>query len=625
MQTLTINKVSMMGFKNQKERIEFILGRNTLVSGDNGKGKTTVGEAIAWGLLGINLWGNEKSDSKLVNEECKVTEVEIQFTADYEEHTVIRRRRAKTCDIFLDDVMITNAGLMQKLDLDKKIFLTIFNPAYFSTLEPKEAKEFLLKVLREVSKDEVFASMDECFRDILKNNGFRNADIFLEDKREELKGVDEDVIYLQGIIDGNKSIQEIPQELKFDDTELIDLQKQLEAAQQLKPEFPHDISELKAKKSELQSKIIVLDNSKPELQDTVELEKEMFRLEMRAATVPVNDPIPIDVQSLERRKAELLKEYNDLKEEYKNLDKVTVECPECGAQVDVNESGRDRIRAKLEVVRRKGAGINVDIQAAKDKNKQALDEYNQILADHIAECQKAIEEAENRLNNVKVQNEISLTQHNEKINKEIAAINSKIASLNIAKFEEDNKYAEHKFNTENQAKIEVLKRQISIYENEKLRVIQHNANRDSLLNQLEQSKQKIEEAKEDIKNAESKKGAIKGQMDAAKNFNAVKLKLQTEMIDQYLDKVSIRLQKLVESTGELKDDFKIMYEGKEFNVLSASERIKAGLELSNLIMNVTGIKYPIFIDNRESITQYTKPDTQIIEAMVVEGQELKIA
>jgi chromosome segregation ATPase len=627
MKTLTINKVSMTGFKNQKERIEFLLRLYSIISGDNGKGKTTLGEAIVWALLGTNLSGNEKSDSKLINEECKITEVEIQFTADDGEHTVIRRRRAKTCDIFLDDQMITNAGLMQRLNLDKRTFLTIFNPNYFSTLEPKEAKEFLLKELGEVSKDEVLGAMDECYRELLINNGFRNADIFLEDKRAELKGVDEDVIYLQGIMDGNKSIQEIPQELKFNEVELRELQKQLEETQQLKLTPVHDISDLKAKKSELQSKIVVLQSSHDDvnLQETVSLEKEIYQLEMRAATVPVNNPVPIDIQSLEKRRVELVKEYNDLKAEYTNLGNATVECPQCGTQVDINERERARVKARLEEVRHKGCEINTEIQTTKVKNQQALDEYNQIVADHIVETQKAIEETRNKLNKVKMQNEIALGQHSEKVNKEIAAINSEIVSLNIASFEEDNKIAEHKFNAEKQSKIEVIKRQISIYETEKIRVIQHNTNRDSLLKQLEESKEKIEKAKEDIKKTEPKKAAIKSQIEAAKKFNATKLELQTKMIDQYLDKVSIRLQKLVESTGELKDDFKIMYEGKEFNVLSASERIKAGLELSNLIMNVTDIKYPIFIDNKESITSYNKPDTQIIEAMVVEGQELKIA
>ena len=112
-------------------------------------------------------------------------------------------------------------------------------------------------------------------------------------------------------------------------------------------------------------------------------------------------------------------------------------------------------------------------------------------------------------------------------------------------------------------------------------------------------------------------------MDAAKGFNSIKLRKQAENINVYLDKVTIQLQKVTQQ-GEIKDDFKILYKGKEFNVLSNSERIKAGLEVANLIMNNIDTKFPVFIDNAESITKYNELDTQIIEAKVVGGQELKV-
>jgi hypothetical protein len=54
-------------------------------------------------------------------------------------------------------------------------------------------------------------------------------------------------------------------------------------------------------------------------------------------------------------------------------------------------------------------------------------------------------------------------------------------------------------------------------------------------------------------------------------------------------------------------------------MLSYSERIKAGLEIANLIIGLKNIKFPVFIDNAESITTYTAPDTQIIETRVKEG------
>lgn len=154
---------------------------------------------------------------------------------------------------------------------------------------------------------------------------------------------------------------------------------------------------------------------------------------------------------------------------------------------------------------------------------------------------------------------------------------------------------------------------------EEKEIISHNENVKALLMQKEEAKKKLKEVEEDIELAEQKINEVKTLIEYAKTFNSKKLELEAAEINKYLNKVSLQLWKIVQSTGEIKDDFKILYDGKEFGILSYSERIKAGLEIANLIMGLTDIKLPIFIDNAESITEYTAPNTQIIEARVKEG------
>jgi hypothetical protein len=84
------------------------------------------------------------------------------------------------------------------------------------------------------------------------------------------------------------------------------------------------------------------------------------------------------------------------------------------------------------------------------------------------------------------------------------------------------------------------------------------------------------------------------------------------------------LEKVVKSTGEVKDCFEVLYDDKELMLLSNSERVRVGLEISNLINNKTGLKIPLFLDNAESITHYEKPDTQIVEAVVVRKRPLTV-
>ena len=84
-----------------------------------------------------------------------------------------------------------------------------------------------------------------------------------------------------------------------------------------------------------------------------------------------------------------------------------------------------------------------------------------------------------------------------------------------------------------------------------------------------------------------------------------------------MDKAAIKLSEVVKGTGEIKDTFKFTYDGKDYRWLSNSERIKAGLEIAMLVKRLTGLTYPTFVDNAESInTNFTRPDGQMIFAFV---------
>lgn len=93
-----------------------------------------------------------------------------------------------------------------------------------------------------------------------------------------------------------------------------------------------------------------------------------------------------------------------------------------------------------------------------------------------------------------------------------------------------------------------------------------------------------------------------------------------------MNKVQISLFDVVKSTGEVKDVFRFTYNGRRYDRLSLSEKIQAGLELSELMRHLTGRRYPVFIDNMESVDDLTnvRPDGQIILAKCVHGAALTV-
>ena len=93
-----------------------------------------------------------------------------------------------------------------------------------------------------------------------------------------------------------------------------------------------------------------------------------------------------------------------------------------------------------------------------------------------------------------------------------------------------------------------------------------------------------------------------------------------------LNRVKISLYDVVKTTGELKDVFRFTYNGRRYDRLSLSEKIRAGAEVSELVKRLTGRNYPVFFDNMESVDDLSnvRPTGQLILAKCVRNAALSV-
>jgi DNA repair exonuclease SbcCD ATPase subunit len=553
---VNINKVAIKGFKGYLEESEFVLGKRTLVSGDNGLGKSSIGEAIAWAITGCDINGNEKATARLVNDKKpKLTEVILDFEIDETPQTLIRRKKGSSNEIYLNDVKVTNNDISRDLYKSKDVFLSILNPYYFPNLAPKDAKNLLSSILKPISKEEIFAELGDFLKDKLEKNKFRTPETFLTDKRAELKDQEENIIFLEGVTEGAKAI-DVPEKKSFDDTELKKLKEQLEGLESVAKDPKFD--ELENKKRKLET---VLSNG-------------------YSGVKPIKD-----TKWHKAEKDSLLKNFKDIKAKISNLGKNVVTCDNCGNEIDLNATLKASLEKELNEVKIKGV--------AKKKEIDELEKENEVT----------------KVENIKVVREWEI-----ELKHEIESIQKELSELAAEKSKEEESRKE---------KINSIKSRAIELDDEERKVFVHNSNIEALEKQNEKIKHDVEKSKKEIENSKLKIAELKVAIDAGKQYNSVKLKKQTEIIGKYLNKVELQFEKLTKD-GELKDDFKILYEGREFNKLSNAEKIKAGLEMSNFVSNMMDLHFPVFIDNAESITVIQELDTQMIMAKVVEGQELKV-
>ena len=91
-----------------------------------------------------------------------------------------------------------------------------------------------------------------------------------------------------------------------------------------------------------------------------------------------------------------------------------------------------------------------------------------------------------------------------------------------------------------------------------------------------------------------------------------------------MNRASIKLYDVAKTTGEIKDVFVFTYDGKDYRWLSTSEKIKAGLEVSELLARLTCLEYPTYIDNAECITTKLSPVRGQVILAYARGTELAV-
>lgn len=141
--------------------------------------------------------------------------------------------------------------------------------------------------------------------------------------------------------------------------------------------------------------------------------------------------------------------------------------------------------------------------------------------------------------------------------------------------------------------------------------------------------ERIERMIVDVKDAEHHKeqvrqelGTARGVIESIKKFHTKQAELMVDKVNGLLDQLTVKLFEK-QKNDVIKATFEIKMDGKEYTKLSTAERIKAGLELAEVLIKQSGVSIPVFIDNAESILKYTAPSAQLITAKVKAG-ELKI-
>lgn len=189
--------MSASGFKCYGETISAEFGNPTVITGGNGRGKSSVADAIAFAVTGKPFFGEAGID-RLYADGSKDLSVSMRFVADDgAEHLLTRERHNDRVTILCDGRELRQTDLNEMFG-EKDVFLSIFNPLYFIEELGDDGRKLLERYLPGIPHETVLSMLSKSVRETLKDEEILSPETYLKKRREEKRELEETVIYLTG-------------------------------------------------------------------------------------------------------------------------------------------------------------------------------------------------------------------------------------------------------------------------------------------------------------------------------------------------------------------------------------------------------------------------------------------
>jgi chromosome segregation ATPase len=635
---LFIRKMEIENWKGiRKEAFEFD-GNETWFEGANGTGKTSMFDAVLWTLFGIDHL--DRSDYQIrptVNGEPVhrlESKVCVQLLIDETEPLSLKRiykeqwtkpktkteeeYKGNTTDYYINDVPV------QKKEYDARVasicsvngFKAVTNARYFNSLNWDVQRKILFEIAGDVTDDQV-ATGNEKFEELLKEVtgvgfvAFKKALSIKKKKlQDELDDIDPRISELlrnrPEILDWDelrKTLEKKEQEVSSIEKQLGDVAQKSEQENKKRLAVQNSINDLEQENQKIK---IEAENKRAEGVGSINqkirdkwMEKGNKERDGKAKKTRL-DYLRGERERLQTKKSKLLDEYRTINAETLVFKEGEFICPTCKRQLDDSDIEEKQQHMNEEFNRSKTERIEKNIREGKalkaqiDEIEKEIGEIGEIAIANVSEIENEIGKLNKELAQEQAKpltyTETSVYKENEA---KIASLRAKLVESNTSTPDEELKLRKAALGIEIKEIVGSLAKKEQIENTEKRK------------SELEQQKKTLNQ---EIANLEEKEFLIKNFEDAKsaavenevnKLFSIVKFKLFKKQVD-----------------GQMVPNCECMIGGVLYSTLNNAMQIAAGLDIIRVLNKHYNLYAPIYIDNRESVTEIPEMDCQIINLVV---------
>lgn len=589
-----ITSLMLSGFKSYEEPTELVFGNPTVITGGNGRGKSSIADAIAFAVTGCPFFG-ERGIDRLHNENNPDVAIRMCFVDETGTlHELNRTRRKNRMTITYDGYEIRQLDLADLFG-ERDVFLSILNPLYFIEELGEDGKKLLERYLPTIPHETVLSQLSEPVREHLKNETILSPEGSLKRCREEIRSLEERITYLRGQKDLAASQGESHEQAEQEVTLQAGLLRREIAELEQRQFSSMDVSAMQERLVELSGRYE--EAARDERADTSKLREQLQLLREKIARREVEKYQSKFTEALAEASArvkDLGVRYQRENAAYKAFH-AGMECPACHRSV--TEQSLSEVQAALKKVLSElyaaGSEQRAQLIELQEMDKKAADTFARFKEDDLGKWAAEAAEMEQRFASLAEQ----ASAETECLRAEIQTLTADLEYGNLSQAEYDRLGTCREELRQSEAKIAALQ--------------------DMTAAQLPDFDREIAQANANIAEIKRKMADVIAYISKRAELTFSQLKM---------NRVEISLYDVVKSTGEVKDTFKFQYGGRRYDRLSLSEKIRAGMEVSELMKRLTGRNYPVFVDNMESVDDLAnvRPTGQIIMAKCVSGAALQV-
>lgn len=653
-----LNYMTIKNFKGIKDfRLE-AKGHNVSILGDNATYKTSCYDAFCWVVSGKNSFNQTDFGIKPLDEAGNEihfleTEVEVGLSKDgiplklkkiLTENWVKPKGKTEqeykgnNTAYFFDEVPVGANEYKKKADelIGEETFRLLTNPLYFNQhyklgklTDWQSRRTLLFEICGEITDDKIIA-MNPTLARLPEVLGGKSIDDRKAIIAQSIKKINEQIEKIGPAINENQRL--IPEvtvdytateaELQRLKSELDGIEKELSTAENVVALYRKKQQELFSLKDQLENvKSRIYKESNTGRQELINekslLQNQKYQLEATkgdyARQIPfVENGISGRNDKLEQLRVEWSELQTKLKESIASIFIKPVgeefKCPTCGQELPQNarEAKLDEIKDNFQ--RNKGYSIS-SYRKSLEKNKtsgtQVKQEIEQ-LQKNIESYRSEIEKAENALTTIDCRiHEIDIELQKDVVTPDYATdpeyseLSQKIQQLEI----ELNKPVE-----DATAEARQRKSMISTKIEECNRVLNNKQ-------VVENARHRIEELKQNERDLSNQKSRLEGDVNLITEYIKAKANTLTDIMNSKFKYVRFRLFDIQQNGGVVEVcDTMVNTNGKwvPFSDGNTAGKINAGIDIVNALSEYYGVRVPLWVDNKESITDLAETQSQII-------------